>query len=65
MNSRQPWAGRKLHLVGICGAGMSGLARVAVELGAEVSGSDSSDGSVAEQLRLIGVEVTVLSLIHI
>ena len=59
MNSRQPWAGRKLHLVGICGAGMSGLARVAVELGAEVSGSDSSDGSVAEQLRLLGVEVTV------
>src|SRR3954470_12615245 len=36
----QPWSGRKLHFVGILGAGMSGLAKVARILGAEVSGSD-------------------------
>src|SRR3954447_19058943 len=36
----QPWSGRKLHFVGILGAGMSGLAKVARLLGAEVTGSD-------------------------
>jgi UDP-N-acetylmuramate--alanine ligase len=38
----QPWSGRKLHFVGIGGVGMSGLAKVARILGAEVSGSDRS-----------------------
>src|SRR3954462_13916628 len=36
----QPWSGRRLHFVGIGGAGMSGLAVVAHALGAEISGSD-------------------------
>src|SRR3954464_5956475 len=36
----QPWSGRKLHFVGIGGLGMSGLAKVARILGAEVTGSD-------------------------
>src|SRR3954452_7791381 len=36
----QPWSGRKLHFVGIGGAGMSGLATVARTLGASVTGSD-------------------------
>src|SRR3954470_10744330 len=36
----QPWSGRKLHFVGILGAGMSGLAKVAGILGADVTGSD-------------------------
>jgi UDP-N-acetylmuramate--alanine ligase len=40
-----PWAGRRLHFVGIGGAGMSGLALVARELGAEVSGSDRAPDS--------------------
>src|SRR4051812_7980793 len=35
-----PWSGRKLHFVGIGGVGMSGLAKVARILGAEVTGSD-------------------------
>src|SRR5687768_13427863 len=37
------WAGRKLHFIGIGGAGMSGLALVADELGAQVTGSDRAD----------------------
>jgi UDP-N-acetylmuramate--alanine ligase len=41
----KPWAGRRLHFVGIGGAGMSGLAVVARELGAEVSGSDRAPDS--------------------
>ena len=39
-----PWTGRRLHFVGIGGAGMSGLALVARSLGAEVTGSDRSAG---------------------
>jgi UDP-N-acetylmuramate--alanine ligase len=39
------WAGRRLHFVGIGGAGMSGLALIAQALGAEVTGSDGADSS--------------------
>jgi UDP-N-acetylmuramate--alanine ligase len=41
----KPWTGRRLHFVGIGGAGMSGLALVARELGAEVTGSDRAPDS--------------------
>src|SRR5215212_8194849 len=55
-----PWAGRRLHFVGIGGAGMSGLALVARELGAEVTGSDRSAGSVyAARLRAAGIEPAI------
>ena len=40
-----PWSGRRLHFVGIGGAGMSGLAIVARALGAEVTGSDRAPDS--------------------
>lgn len=53
------WRGRSLHLVGIGGAGMNGLARIALELGAEVSGSDSTDSHVVAELRALGARVTV------
>ena len=50
------WSGRRLHFVGIGGAGMSGLALVAHELGAEVSGSDRSTGSATlTRLRAAGI----------
>src|SRR6478735_5786119 len=46
-----PWSERKLHFVGIGGVGMSGLAKVARILGAEVTGSDRSlDGHAAENV---------------
>jgi len=57
--SSRPWAGRKIHLIGIGGAGMSGWARVAVQLGAAVSGSDRADSPALEHLRALGVEVHV------
>ena len=44
MDGDRPWAGRRLHFVGIGGAGMSGLALVAHALGAEVTGSDRAAG---------------------
>ena len=53
----RPWDDRRLHFVGIGGAGMSGLALVALELGATVTGSDRSGGSsYAARLRAAGIE---------
>jgi UDP-N-acetylmuramate--alanine ligase len=54
------WAGRKLHFVGIGGAGMSGLALVAHALGASVTGSDRAAGSpYAGPLRAAGIEPAI------
>ena len=55
MSDETPWAGRRLHFVGIGGAGMSGLARVARALGADVTGSDRAPDS--PYLRDAGIEV--------
>ena len=49
------WAKRKLHFVGIGGAGMSGLALVCAELGASVTGSDRADSSYMARLRAAGL----------
>jgi len=57
--SKADWASRRLHFVGIGGAGMSGLALVCKELGAGVSGSDRSDSSYMERLRASGVDAAV------
>jgi UDP-N-acetylmuramate--alanine ligase len=53
------WAGRRLHFIGIGGAGMSGLALVCRELGASVSGSDRADSSYIERLRAAGLQPAV------
>jgi UDP-N-acetylmuramate--alanine ligase len=50
-----PWTGRRLHFVGVGGAGMSGYARAAHALGAEVSGSDGAGGAYAQRLAADGV----------
>jgi UDP-N-acetylmuramate--alanine ligase len=57
--AERPWAGRRLHLIGLGGAGMSGYARVATQLGAAVSGSDRADSPGLRALREFGVEVHV------
>jgi UDP-N-acetylmuramate--alanine ligase len=53
--SKGPWAGRRLHFVGVGGAGMSGYARAAHALGAEVTGSDGALSPYAERLQADGV----------
>ena len=53
------WASRRLHFVGIGGAGMSGLALVCRELGATVTGSDRAESSYMERLRAAGLEPSV------
>jgi UDP-N-acetylmuramate--alanine ligase len=50
------WSGRRLHFVGIGGAGMSGLALIASELGADVTGSDRAQSSYIDRLRARGIE---------
>ena len=51
----RPWSSRRLHFVGVGGAGMSGYARAAHALGAQVSGSDSAEGPYLDGLRADGV----------
>jgi UDP-N-acetylmuramate--alanine ligase len=53
------WSSRRLHFVGMGGAGMSGLALVSRALGAEVSGSDRAESSYTERLREHGIETTI------
>jgi UDP-N-acetylmuramate--alanine ligase len=53
------WTGRRLHFVGIGGAGMSGLAIISRALGAQVTGSDRSESSYTERLREHGIEPVI------
>jgi UDP-N-acetylmuramate--alanine ligase len=59
MTAQAPWAGRRLHFVGIGGAGMSGLALVAKALGASVTGSDRAESSYVHRLREAGLEPAI------
>ena len=49
----------RVHLVGIGGAGMSGIARVLLARGTEVSGSDAKDSLALAGLRALGAQVHV------
>ncbi len=47
----------RVHFVGIGGAGMSGIARVMLERGVPVSGSDSGSAGMLSELAALGAEV--------
>jgi len=49
--------GKRIHFIGIGGAGMSGLARIALSHGISVSGSDAKDSSVVTALSALGAIV--------
>jgi UDP-N-acetylmuramate--alanine ligase len=49
-------SGRAVHLVGVGGAGMSALARLAVGAGYRVAGTDRDDSETLAALRLLGVD---------
>jgi len=51
------WQGVRVHLVGISGAGMSAIAKVLLERGARVSGSDLKRSGAATLLEAMGAEV--------
>ncbi len=55
----QPLAGRRLWFVGIGGVGMSALALVAKEWGAEAGGSDRARSSYVDRLEAAGIPVSI------
>src|SRR3979411_1862338 len=48
---------QRIHLVGIGGIGMSGIAEVLLTLGYSVSGSDSKPSAITEQLAQLGATI--------
>ena len=48
-----------VHVIGVGGAGMSGIARVMVSRGVNVSGSDAKESRRTAALRALGVEVHI------
>jgi UDP-N-acetylmuramate--alanine ligase len=48
---------RRIHMVGIGGIGMSGIAEVLLTLGYSVSGSDAKSSAITERLQDLGAEV--------
>jgi len=54
-----PYAAKRIHLVGIGGCGMSGLAGVLLRCGAIVSGSDARGSTATRQLEDMGARITI------
>ncbi len=50
---------RRIHMIGVGGSGMSGIAEVLVNLGYEVAGSDLRASAVTERLAQRGVEIFI------
>jgi UDP-N-acetylmuramate--alanine ligase len=50
--------GKKFHFVGIGGCGMSGLARLLSQLGAEVAGTDTTQSAITESLISDGIVIS-------
>jgi UDP-N-acetylmuramate--alanine ligase len=50
---------RRVHIVGVGGAGMSAIGTVLVAMGHEVSGSDLKDGVALDRLRALGVRIAI------
>jgi len=48
---------RRIHMIGVGGTGMCGIAEVLVNLGYTVSGSDLRASSVTDHLRAVGVAI--------
>lgn len=50
---------RNVHMVGIGGSGMSGIAEVLLNLGYAVSGSDMADSTTVQHLRALGARIGI------
>jgi UDP-N-acetylmuramate--alanine ligase len=50
---------RRVHMVGIGGAGMSGVARILLDRGAQVSGSDAKESRGLHALRARGAKIRI------
>ena len=49
----------RVHIVGIGGAGMSGIASILAARGVHVTGSDAKESRRVQSLRALGIEVSV------
>ena len=49
---------RRVHMIGIGGAGMSGIAEVLLTLGYTVSGSDAKPSAVTDRLQNLGAQIS-------
>ena len=54
-----PPALQRVHMVGIGGAGMSGIARILLDRGGQVSGSDAKESRGVAALRARGAEIRI------
>lgn len=50
---------RKMHFIGIGGAGMSGIAEILINLGYEVSGSDIRESDTTKRLASLGAKIFI------
>jgi UDP-N-acetylmuramate--alanine ligase len=48
-----------VHLVGIGGAGMSGIAEILKNLGYEIRGSDAKESEITRRLKTLGIHITI------
>ncbi|MEJ5243475.1 MAG: Mur ligase domain-containing protein, partial [Desulfomicrobiaceae bacterium] len=48
---------QRIHMIGIGGSGMSGIAEVLATLGYEVCGSDVAESAAVRRLRELGITV--------
>ena len=55
----QDFSGKRVHMVGIGGSSMSGLAEMLLHEGYTVTGSDNANSHAVERLRKMGVQVAV------
>jgi len=55
----RPYAGRRIHFIGVGGCGMSGIAEFALTEGAAVSGSDVKPGAATDRLARLGADVHI------
>ena len=49
----------RVHIMGIAGSGMSGLARILIERGVQVSGCEARDSITVAALRALGADVMI------
>jgi UDP-N-acetylmuramate--alanine ligase len=50
---------KKIYFIGIGGIGVSALARMCLDLGKDVSGSDMRDSSTVQELKNLGIKVSI------
>ena len=50
---------KRIHFIGIGGAGMGGIAEVLKNLDYEISGSDVKETSITKRLRSLGIKISI------